>query len=225
VRYGRRRSPFSASHTTGAAPRGLGVGPLVVHPRSTFPISAITSAPQISPLASYVRSATSYHLSGPMEVAIDRPDRSVATGSARTGVQLPMVIQAASNGAQRSGGGAGQTPTACPEVMWPRTALVHLVAELSGVRIHRTGSSRRLSSETPARRGHVIPAPRNLHSLITEGGIGFRHPAALLFGTDLAPLGTDLALFEQSDRGTIGRPRPWWQCLPPCAGTPPTPPR
>jgi hypothetical protein len=36
--------------------------------------------------------------SGVMEAALARPDRSVATGSARTGGQLPMVIQAASAG-------------------------------------------------------------------------------------------------------------------------------
>jgi hypothetical protein len=48
------------------------------------------------------------------------------------------------HGAQRSGGGAGQTPTVCPSVMWPRRALLYLVAELSGVSLHGIGSSRHL---------------------------------------------------------------------------------
>jgi hypothetical protein len=84
--------------------------------------------------------------------------------------------------------------------------LVHLVAELSGVRIHRTGSSRRLSSDTPARRGHFITAPGNLHSLITEGGVGFRHPAALLFGTDLAPLWTERLWHDRAAQTLVATP-------------------
>jgi hypothetical protein len=69
--------------------------------------------------------------------------------------------------------------------------LVHLVAELSGVRIHGTGSSSPLSSDTPAKRGtsalpgaSLIPSPRKAG----RGGSVRHHPAARMAGTNLAPL-------------------------------------
>jgi hypothetical protein len=102
-------------------------------PHHRFPLSPPTYHPQS-------------HITCPgvLEVAIDRPDRSVATGSARTGVQLPMVIQAASAGHSDPAVELARRLRLALQ-SWPRTALVHLLAELSGVRIHGTGSSYHLS--------------------------------------------------------------------------------
>jgi hypothetical protein len=62
-----------------------------------------------------------------MDVTIARLDCSIATGSAIS--VLERWRGSAADGHQsgeyreeRSGGGAGQTPTACPQVLWPRTA-------------------------------------------------------------------------------------------------------
>jgi hypothetical protein len=59
--------------------------------------------------------------------------------------------------------------------MWPRPALVHLVAELSGVRIHGTYSSPLIIvlSGMLARQGHPSSAQYNLHSLITKDEVGY----------------------------------------------------
>lgn len=122
------------------------------------------------------------------------------------------------HGAQRSGGGAGRAPTACPSVMWPRTARVHLLAALSGVCMHGTGSSRHLAVSYVQRGGHFSSVQSSLSDHVGErgGGVGPPRPAARRTGTNLAPI-------HLCNRDTIGRARASEQRLPPCAGTPPTP--
>jgi hypothetical protein len=58
--------------------------------------------------------------------------------------------------------------------MWPRTALLYLVAELSSMNLHGIGSSHLIIflSDMLARRGHLGSAQRNLHSLNTKGAVG-----------------------------------------------------
>jgi hypothetical protein len=78
---------------------------------------------------------------------------------------------------------------------------VHLVAELSGVSIHGTGSSHHLSSDRPARRGPLITALCNPYSLITNGGVGHDHPAPHMAGTALALLSRQIVVARQGGPG------------------------